>query len=96
MLPFFKSTSRELDQLQTRWKQDLDPVVDNDLLKGRIMRNVALQSGANQLEHRLGRPLQGWFIIDLNANVSLFSPSHDSLFLNITASGPATASFYIF
>lgn len=96
MLPFFKTTLKELDQLQTRWKQVLDPISDNTLLKGRQVRDVALQTGVNVIDHRLGRQPQGWLIIDLNANATVYRSGWSDLTITLTASGPCTVSLYIF
>lgn len=96
MLPFFKTPLRELDQLQTRWKQVLDPITDNTLLKGRIIDSTALASGPNIIDHRLGRQPQGWIITDLNANVTLYRSEWSPTTLTLVASGPCTVSLYVY
>lgn len=96
MLPFFKTPVKELDQLQTRWKQSLDPVVDNPLLKGRIVGEVALQAGPNVINHLLGRQPQGWLIIDLNANQGVWRSAWSPLTLTLDASGPCVINLYVF
>jgi len=96
MLPFFKTPVKELDQLQTRWKQVLDPISDNVLLKGRIVGPVDLQVGSNVIDHLLGRQPQGWIITDLNANVGVWRTAWTPLTLTLEASGPVTVALYVY
>jgi hypothetical protein len=97
VLPIFQSMVKELMLLQTRWSSLINPVLDNPIVKGRIVREVALGVTSVEVNHRLGRTPQGWLIIDSNANETVWrtSPLNQTT-LELTASGPVTVSLYIF
>jgi|SRR5665213_712799 len=49
---------------QTQWPQQLDPLLSNPSNNASILTNVPLISATpNQVNHKLGRKLQGWRII---------------------------------
>jgi hypothetical protein len=45
-----------------RWATILDPVIASPLSKAIILKNVELSTGANIINHKLGRKLQGYYI----------------------------------
>lgn len=61
-LPKFQTDIQELRNLQDRWATVLDPIVDGPLSKVLILPNLSLKAGKNEISHRLGRRLQGWFV----------------------------------
>lgn len=96
MLPIFNSDVQELSLMQTKWASQLNPVIALALLKGRQINDVALQSGSNVIDHKLGRQPQGWFLVDLNANVTAYRTAWDELTITLTSSGSATAALYVY
>jgi hypothetical protein len=62
-LPIFNTSVRELSMMQTAWAQSINPVLSQALLKGNTLNNVVLSVGDNVIDHKLGRPLQGWIVI---------------------------------
>lgn len=99
MLPIFQTTDKDLSLLQTKWASQLNPLLSSPLSNGRIINSIALQSGANTINHGLGRPLQGWIVTRLNANESIWEASlsdNPSLTLLLNTSGACTASLYVF
>lgn len=52
-----------MDQMQTRWASQLNPVLSNLLIQGQLLKNQVLANGPNQINHELGRAPQGWFIV---------------------------------
>lgn len=59
----FKTSDLAVMLLQDKWKTSLDPLLDNPANNGLILKNQALVSGTNTINHLLGRVLQGWSII---------------------------------
>ncbi len=51
--------------LQTTWSAVLNPVLKNPLVDGVLLKNITLVVGSNQINHKLGRNLQGWLIVRL-------------------------------
>lgn len=83
--------------LQTRWSSLINPVLDNPLVKGRIVRDVALGTTQVVVDHRLGRTPVGWLIIDSSALQTVYrSGPLSPTALPLTASGPVVVSLYVF
>ena len=99
-LPVFQSDMRELSMLQTSWATQLNPVLQNPLMAGRILSSVVLASGANVVNHGLGRKLQGWFLVRQRASGSVYETqdtnSTPALTLTLTASALMTVDIYVF
>jgi hypothetical protein len=83
-----------------RWAATLNTLLANPIVNGSILSGVVLASGANTVNHGLGRPLQGYIVILNNSAVTI----HDSqssnqmpqLTLILNASGATTVSLYVF
>jgi hypothetical protein len=99
-LPIFQTASKDLSLLQTNWAQQLNPVIQLPINSGSILQNVVLSSGLNVVNHKLGRKLQGWFIVRQNAAGSFYdsqdiNPYPDlTLFLNSSAT--VTVHLFVF
>lgn len=52
-----------LEQLSTKWASQLNPVLANLLVNGQLLDNVTLFSGTTVVNHKLGRQIQGWFLV---------------------------------
>lgn len=100
VLPIFISDSQPMTLMQTRWAQQLEPLIQNPSLKTNILKNVSLVTGSNTVDHMLGRKLQGWRIVRLRANETVFdtqdSNPRTELTLLLTASGPVTIDLEVF
>ncbi len=72
MLTRFQNTSRELMMLQTSWASMLDPWLLNPRSKTSVLKNVQLAVGPNQINHLLGRNLQGWSIVRQRGPASFY------------------------
>jgi hypothetical protein len=52
-----------LPQMQSKWKSILDPITANPVNNAKTLQRVSLISGqTNQVNHGLGKALQGWQI----------------------------------
>lgn len=60
------------EMMQTTWAQALDPVIANPLNSVLILKNQVLATGANVVNHKLGRKLEGWFLIRQRAAASIY------------------------
>ena len=69
-LPIIRSD--DLVQLQTKWANILEPALSLPLLSGLILKNVKLSTGQNTIPHKLGRNLQGWFIVRQRAAAAVY------------------------
>ncbi len=99
-LPKFKSDDQSLSLLQTAWASQLDPVLKNALVNGNLLKNVALVSGANVVNHKLGRNLQGYLITRQRASASIYDTQDvnptPALTLTLNSSAAVTVDLYCF
>ena len=83
--------------MQNKWSSQLNPVLANPLTNPTILKNIALVSGANVINHKLGQMQQGWFVTDINASATVYrSAPFNDLTLTLTASAPCTISLGVF
>lgn len=99
-LPIMQSDSEQLSMMQTRWASIINPVLGNPLVDGAVLKQVALTSGSNVVNHKLGRKLQGWFITRLRAASDIYDTQDSNtipeLTLQLEASADATVDIYVF
>lgn len=83
--------------MQTQWATQLDPVISNQIVNGLLIKNVKLINGITVVNHLLGRQMQGWYIVDINANVGVHrsQPMNDKT-LTLTSSGIAVCNLWCF
>lgn len=100
MLPHYQTNIKELSLLQQTWSAALDPVVDNTFTGGHILQNVVLVSGANSINHKLGRKLQGWVMVRVRASATFYDTQDSNqtpeLTLSLNSSGAVTVDIYVF
>jgi hypothetical protein len=85
---------------QTQWATQINPVLANPLSGAIILKNVQLSSGANVINHRLGRALQGWYPVRVRASATFYDTqdtnNYPELTLNLTASAKVTIDLVVF
>lgn len=99
-LPIFQTDSKDLSLLQTGWAQQLNPVISLPTNQGQILRDISLVSGLNQVSHRLGRKLQGWFLVRQRSLASVYdqqdAESNPALFLALVSSASVSVDIFVF
>jgi hypothetical protein len=96
-LPLFKSEDQAVQLMQAKWKSELDPILSLPFLSGLLIKDVDLINGVTVVNHRLGRKLQGWFIVDVDAGVDIYrsAPLNDRT-LTLTSGADCTVSLWVF
>jgi hypothetical protein len=61
-----------MDQMQTKWASQLNPVLRNALINGQLLPDVSLINGITVVNHLLGRKLQGWLIVGINGAATVY------------------------
>jgi hypothetical protein len=89
-----------VNQLQDNIANFIEPLGNNVLLSGIILKNVALAVGSNTIQHGLGRLLLGWFIVRQRASASIYdtqdtNPSPTTT-LRLTSSAVVVVNIYVF
>ncbi len=97
MLTQFQSNDRVFQLMQNSWATDIDPVLQNPIVNGLLLKNVALINGVNVINHKLGRMQQGWILIDINGAAQVYrSAPLGPLTLTLTSNAVVTVSLYVF
>jgi hypothetical protein len=89
-----------LDLLQTQWAQQLNPVLANPQVLVSTIQNVALVTGTNTVNHKLGKKLQGWYLTRVRSSVMVYDQQDSNqipqLTLVLIASGPAVVDIAVY
>lgn len=83
-LPQFQSDDRNFQLMQNAWAQRLNPLIRNPSLQSLILPQVALISGVNTINHRLGKKLTGWRIVRLRATAEIYDQQDDNQMPDLT------------
>lgn len=96
-LPLILSDNSSLNQVQTRWKSEIDPVLKNPFVNGLMLSLIPVISGTNVINHLLGRMMQGWTLIDINGSFTVYrSADFSNLTLTLTSNGAGIISLWVF
>lgn len=91
--------NQPLPLMQTTWATQLDPIIANPIVNGVQLVNIAVISGDNNVNHRLGRKPQGYIVTGMH---SVFAEIYDKpspfpeLFLILNASAQTTVDIYVY
>lgn len=85
------------DQMQTRWKSILDPVLENPLNSVTLLKDVSLKVGTNSVNHLLQKVQQGWFFTDIQGPATIYrsAPFNDKT-LVLTSSAAIIVSLGVY
>lgn len=99
-LPQFQSDDRDFQLMQSAWSAALSPLLNSPLLNGRLISEQPLVAGLNVVNHKLGRKLQGWFIVRQRAAASVYDTqdvnASPALTLDLQSSGTVVVDLYVF
>lgn len=83
-LPQFQSDDRTFQMMQNQWATTLNPIITRAQNNSLILKSISLQSGANSINHLLGRKLQGWKIVRQRAAASIYDDQDSNPTPNLT------------
>lgn len=94
------SSNLSFTDMLNKWSAQLNPLLASPLATPVILPNVVVKTGANVINHRLGRLLQGYIVILNSAAASFFdsqstNPS-PALTLILNSSADTTVSILVF
>ncbi len=87
-----EATNRALGQVVER----LNRLLDIPFLDGTLLKDQALNSGANSVNHRLGRTPQGYLILKQSSAASIYGSAYADKTMTLTASGAVTVDVWVF
>lgn len=73
-----------LDAMQNKWASSLDPMLSNPTLDNLVLKSVPLVVGANVINHKLGRKLQGWKITRQRGPAALYDTQDTNQMQHLT------------
>ena len=88
-----------LDQMQTKWASQLNPVLANLLVKGQLLQSQKLINGTTVINHKLGRNPQGWFLVAPQASASVYQAPQQpnpTLTLTLISNAAVTTDLWVF
>lgn len=90
-----------LADTQVKWASILNPLLSNPALASIVLESISLATGANVINHKLGRRLQGWKIVRMRNNFSQVYDTQDAnptpqLTLNLNASADVVVDLEVF
>ena len=89
-----------LELMQTAWATELNPLLKNPINAGVLLKSITLAVGANTINHRLGRKLQGWMLTRQRASGSVYDTQDANKFpeltLQLQSSAVMVVDIYVF
>ncbi len=91
----------DMSRMEKYTQEFVAQLLDNEMLGGLLLKSVVLTTGqVNMVEHRLDRPLIGWFYTRKNANADVWQDpaenSHPSRTLDLQCSANVTVDLWVF
>lgn len=82
---------------QTRWASEIDPVINNTLLQGILIKEVLLANGVTTINTTLGRMQQGYIVVDQDAAANIYRslPLNEKT-LTLTSDAVVTVALWLF
>ena len=94
------SDNQEITRLQTHIKTVLNPLLELPISDGVMIENLDIGTGDTVVNHKLGRNCEGFLVVRLKSNATIYESStvnatpENTIILK--ASGAATANIYFF
>lgn len=83
-----------------QWSTQLSDLLQNPLVNGSLLKDVALSNGTTAVNHKLGRALQGWIITRVNGAATIYDSqttnNTPNLTLLLVSNAAVTVSLYVF
>lgn len=85
-----------LDIILSKWKSILDPVIASPMAGVSIL-DVTLINGTNVINHRLGKKMAGWFLVDIQGAAVIYrNAPFNELTLSLSCNAAVSASIGVF
>lgn len=96
-LPIYQGVDKNLSILQTAWSAMINPFLSRPTNQMNVLENVSLINGATVIDHKLGRQMQGWTILDINGAASVYrSAPFSPLTITLTSSAAVVVKLGVF
>jgi len=89
-----------LPQMQTKWASQLNPLLSKEITKGQLLQDIVLINGKTVVNHKLGRPLIGYWVVLKNAAAEIYDSQDTNqmpqLTLVLNSNAAVTVSLWVF
>lgn len=88
-----------LEQMQVNWATAIDPVLSNPIVNGNQLKSIALVSGINSINHKLGRKPQGYLVTRMFgsfAQIYEITSQQPELTLQLNSSTSTMVDIYVY
>lgn len=82
--------------LQHNTERGLRELPGNLIMQGKLLEDLEVTTGSLKVAHGLGRKPRGWFIVDADANETVWRTEWDGKFIGFDASGTITVNVWVF
>lgn len=95
-----QTDNREVNQLQSNMLSQVNSLSQNAISNGTILSNIALKTGDNDVNTKLGRKLIGWIIIRQRSAATFYDKQdtnkNPDKTLVLNSSADVTVDIYVF
>lgn len=95
-VPSVQIPDEKINRMQGNILQAVNQLVKVPFSEGLLLKNQTLQSGANTVNHRLQREIQGYLILKQNAAATIFGGNYGRTSVTLTASATVTVDLWVF
>lgn len=92
--------SEELNRVQDNIDTAFNPFLNSEIVDGILLTNIPLVTGVNEINHKLGRILQGWIPVGQSANANIWDSQATNIrkarTLILNSSANLTISLWVF
>lgn len=85
-----------LNRIQAELASKLNPVLTCPILNGTLVQASLLASGAVNVNHGLGRVPQGWIVVGIDAQATVWSSGSTNKTLTLLTSADAGVTLWVF
>lgn len=86
--------------MQDNITRSLDELAEKTQLDSFILTDIDLDTGTTNVEHKLGYAWSGWYIVDINANATVYrdpdSTADTTKFIPLIATAECTVKMVVF
>lgn len=93
----FQSDNQAMQLQQNSWGTAINPLLKNPSLQNNLLKGVSLVTGANTINHKLGRMPQGWRVVDIDGAAQIYrSQPFNNLTLTLTSDADVMVALEVF
>jgi hypothetical protein len=89
-----------LPLMSSQWSTQISDLLQNPLVQGSVLPNVALINGTTTVNHKLGKKLTGWILVGINGTAEIYdlqtTNPRPELTLILVSNAAVNVNLYVF